>query len=793
MRAQGAVNVAHAFRASQLQAFLNIVPHQKPLGEGHLAVAPSDAGEQHNAHRSEPVRRGVVVPIGIIVAVAIVCVVVAVLGSARRADDVALENERQLFTRALTNHGERVLREIDAVVSTESAYRKIRIDFDPEWVKTYIGMRLQTFFDHHFVFIADPADQFLYASLGNRSVNPNWFNSVRSDLEPILARLRGMPVGGPRDIAPTGTESGSMTSARRVAQLQTFLGRPAIAAAIEIAVPAESRGSAGKRAPVVMSVKFIDKDLLSEIEARLQLRNLQRVAGQNVPADQYVFTLTDRQGQAIANFAWTPNRPGAAILHSVFPFIAIALAGFALLAALVLRQMRRTAATIAAGESRLRHLALHDPLSELPNRIYFSERLEAAIDSVRKGSPAAALLYIDLDHFKDVNDTLGHPIGDELIRAVTQRLKHALRSDDLVARIGGDEFAVITSAGPDHGTLQTIAGRLIATLCSPYTVGTQTIVIGASIGIAVIHEHIGSAADVMRHADMALYRAKNEGRNRACVYDNAMDSDLLKRKLLENDLRAAITKDELQVAYQPIVNNSGETIVGVEALCRWTQPTRGEIPPSEFIPIAENSDLIIALGEWMLRRACLDGKQWPNISVSVNVSPLQFRRLDFVDVLERILSETQFDPTRLELEVTESTLLGNFDTAELAMFRLKALGVKLALDDFGTGYSSLLYLRRFPFDKLKIDRSFVHSIERAADAAAIVHAVVSLGRGLGMKVTAEGVETAEQHLFLRAAGVHSMQGYRFGRPGPAANITQRLSTPGAFRISDDDSALALAG
>src|SRR6266436_8304519 len=210
------------------------------------------------------------------------------------------------------------------------------------------------------------------------------------------------------------------------------------------------------------------------------------------------------------------------------------------------------------------------------------------------------------------------------------------------------------------------------------------------------------------------------------------------------------------------------------------------------MPIAEHSGLIIELGEQVLRRACLDGKAWPGISIAVNVSPLQFRRSDFVDVVERILAETDFDPARLELEVTESTLLGNVDTAELAMFRLKALGVRLALDDFGTGYSSLLYLRRFPFDKLKIDRSFVNSIEKAADAAAIVHAVVSLGRGLGMKVTAEGVETAEQHLFLRAAGVHTMQGFRFGRPCSAAEIDLRLATPGVYRTIEGDARAAIA-
>jgi len=540
-------------------------------------------------------------------------------------------------------------------------------------------------------------------------------------------------------------------------------------------------------------VKFIDDDVLAEIASRLGLNNLHNVAERPPDPGDYVFDLADMRGMRLAQFAWKPQQPGAEILNNVAPFIGVALAGFVLLAGLVLRHMRKTAATIAVGETRLRHLALHDPLSGLPNRIFFSERLEAMIERVKAGAPPAAIFYVDLDHFKDVNDTLGHPIGDELIRSVTQRLTQALRGDDLVARLGGDEFAVITSAGSDQVNLETIGNRIIAALCAPYSINNQTIVIGASIGIAVITARVGAVSDVMRHADMALYRAKNEGRNRACLYDTAMDDNLLRRKLVENDLRATIEKGELTVAYQPIVSNSGETVVGVEALCRWTHPARGEIPPSDFIPIAENSGLIIPLGEAVLQQACLDGKAWPGITVSVNVSPLQFRRADFVDVVERILAETDFDPTRLELEVTESTLLGNVDTAELAMFRLKALGVRLALDDFGTGYSSLLYLRRFPFDKLKIDRSFVHSIERAADAAAIVHAVVSLGRGLGMKVTAEGVETAEQQLFLRAAGVHMMQGYRFGRPGSAIEIDRRLTVPSSFVISDDPTDLALAG
>jgi diguanylate cyclase len=738
-------------------------------------------------------RLSVVMPIGVIVTVAIVCVVVAVLTSAHRADEVSLDRERQLFHKSIANHADRILREVESIAASEEASRRIRFEFDHSWVQRRVGLWLQTFFDHDFVFVADGSDNLSYALLGRRSVDPRWFNTVRPSLTPILDYVRGRTSESPNGTLriPDSRELQKFGARKRAALVQLFLNRAAIVTAV--AVDAQnSNPPAGDDTPIVLAVKFIDEDVLAEIASRLQLQNLRKIDDITQAAGDNVIDLVDDQGKTIASYAWTPTRPGAAIVHSIIPFMAVAIGGFALLVAFVLRYMRRTAATIEAGETRLRHLALHDPLCNLPNRIYFGDRLEAVIAEVRRGGRTAAVFYIDLDHFKDVNDTLGHPVGDELIRNVTQRLSNTLRGEDLVARLGGDEFAIITFCAPDAYSLQTIATRIISTLCAPYSIGGHNIMIGASIGIAVIDRRAGAAADIMRYADMALYRAKNEGRNRACIYDAAMDADLSHRKLLEADLREAIENDGLRAVYQLQVNNSGETVVGVEALARWTHPVHGEITPSEFIPIAENSGLIIDLGQWMLRRACLDGNAWSGISVAVNVSPLQFRRSDFVEVVERILAETGFDPSRLELELTESTLLGNLESAELAMLRLKAIGVRFALDDFGTGYSSLLYLRRFPFDKLKIDSSFVRSIEKAADAAAIVHAVVSLGRGLGMKVTAEGVETAEQHLFLRAAGVHSMQGYRFGRPGPAANVTARLEGPVDHRLSSPDTEVALA-
>jgi diguanylate cyclase (GGDEF)-like protein len=730
-------------------------------------------------------RLGVLVPLGVVVAVAILCIVVAALTSAQRADDVALDRERQLLTRAITNHGEWSLLRIKNVALSSIAVGANEIEHGPNPIHQRLAAWLSPLRDHNLVLVVNASNEIVYAQPGRLKTDVALTRAAIPRLQNVAQYLRtdqsSMPDGALRLF---GSEPEHGATGAETVLLLNIDGHPAVVSAMPI-------GQA-RPAPMIITVRLIEDRLLANIGDRLQLSNLQ-MTGQNVDHDgNNAYAFTDGHRRPIAQFAWLSEKPGAAILDSVIPFIGIALAGFALLAGLVMRYMRYTAATIASGEDQLRYLALHDPLCGLPNRNFFGERLEAAIASVRHGGPSAAVFYIDLDHFKDVNDTLGHPIGDELIRNVTLRLSHTMRDDDLVARLGGDEFAVITFASAEPTALQEIAVRAIGALCAPYSVNGHTIVIGASIGIAIIDKRTGSAADIMRYADMALYRAKNEGRNRACVYDEVMDADLSQRKLVEQELREAIDNDRLKVLYQPIFNASGERVVGVEALARWPHPTRGLVSPAEFIPIAEHSGLIIELGARVLRRACLDGKAWPGITVSVNVSPLQFRRLDFVSMVERTLAETGLDPTRLELELTESTLLGNLDSAESAMHRLRAMGVRLALDDFGTGYSSLLYLRRFPFDKLKIDRSFVLTIENATDAAAIVHAIVSLGRGLGMTVTAEGVETAEQHLFLRAAGVHCMQGFRFGAPSEPAEISERLANPGIYRTIEGDARAALA-
>jgi len=726
--------------------------------------------------------------VGAIVAAAIVSVIVAVVTSAQRADSLAIAHERGRLTRMIAYRGDQILHELGSVVTSPQAIRSMRGAFDREWVERRIGQWLTLYFGHDLTFVVDSSDRVAYAHFGRDNIDRAWFNIIRAELVPLIDHLRG------RTASESGQPGGHPLVAKQIRRVQALIGRPAIVAAVIVAPSVPPVAAADDlTAPLAISIKFIDEGVLADIGAQLDLGDLRKMADESLPAGDSDFALTDQNGRIIATLAWTPKRLGREIVESVIPFIVVALAGFVVLVAFVMRYMRRTAATIAAGESRLRHLALHDPLSGLPNRASFSERLETLIERVRLGSPPAAAFYLDLDHFKEVNDTLGHPAGDELLRNVAERLSRTMRSDDLVARLGGDEFALLTATATDRETVQAIAMRIINALCSPYSINGHTIVIGVSVGIAMIDENIGAAADIMRYADMALYRAKNEGRNRACIYDSVMDADLQQRKQLEIDLRIAIDDDQLEIVYQPVVDANGEAMVGVEALARWRHPVRGPLPPSVFIPVAEHCGLITALGEWALRRACLAAKSWPGLTVAVNVSPLQFRRADFVETVERILKSTGCDPSCIELEVTESTFLGAVDKAEHAMLGLKALGVRLALDDFGTGYSSLLYLRRFPFDKLKIDHSFVHSIETAPDAAAIIHAVVSLSRGLNMTVTAEGVETIEQQLFLRAAGVHAMQGFRFGRPMQASDITRRLAEQGLRSVTHDEMLAVSAG
>ncbi|HEY6815452.1 MAG TPA: EAL domain-containing protein [Croceibacterium sp.] len=418
-------------------------------------------------------------------------------------------------------------------------------------------------------------------------------------------------------------------------------------------------------------------------------------------------------------------------------------------------------------------LAAHDALTGLPNRTAFARKLAAALADAP--DPHLAMLTIDLDRFKEVNDTLGHPFGDRILRHAAERLSELAGTDDVVTRLGGDEFAVIQLGVSDPVAAGELAARIIDALDRPFEFEGHTVVIGASIGIALAPRDSANPDELMQMSDLALYRAKAESRGTHRFFEPGMDARLRERRSIEAGLRVAIREGQFEVLYQPQLDLRSGAISGFEALVRWNHPTRGVIQPLDFIPVAEDTSLIIPIGEWVLRQACRDAARWPeDVKVAVNLSPAQFKRGDLIAVTMNALAAANLAPGRLELEITESVLLHDETWVRSVLDRLTAFGVGIALDDFGTGYSSLSYLRSFPFSKIKIDRSFVADLAGASDCRAIVQATIQLSEKLGMRTTAEGVETAEQLDILAHEGCTQVQGFRISRPVPALAVPALL-------------------
>jgi diguanylate cyclase (GGDEF)-like protein/PAS domain S-box-containing protein len=424
-------------------------------------------------------------------------------------------------------------------------------------------------------------------------------------------------------------------------------------------------------------------------------------------------------------------------------------------------------------EERIAHMAHHDPLTDLPNRAAFTERLMLALEIAAETNKPFALLGLDLDRFKEVNDVFGHAVGDELLRQVSRRLQ-ANATGGFLARLGGDEFMVIVSEGDQPAAGAIMAERLLSAIEADYEIDGNQLRVGLSIGVAVFPNDGDDATTLLGNADAALYRAKNEGRGLIRFFESDMDQRLRERRALQHDLRSAIDRHQLTLNYQPQARMDG-VIVGFEALVRWNHPKRGMVSPATFIPIAEESGLIIPLGEWILREACREAASWPQpLHIAVNLSPIQFRYGDLTALVHSALLTTGLAASRLELEITEGVLINDFSRALSILRRLKALGVRIAMDDFGTGYSSLAYLQSFPFDKIKIDQAFISNLERNPQSAAIVRAVIGLGRGLDLPVVAEGVETQEQLDFLCREACNEVQGYFLGRPEPIEHYAEMV-------------------
>jgi len=429
-----------------------------------------------------------------------------------------------------------------------------------------------------------------------------------------------------------------------------------------------------------------------------------------------------------------------------------------------------------SSEKKIAFLAHHDALTALANRVQLRDHIEMTLKDVERAGQAA-ILCLDLDNFKTVNDTLGHSVGDALLCAVAERLQGLLGEGDLVSRTGGDEFAIVQSASA-HAVQAagSLAPGIIESLSAPFEIGDHTVVIGASVGIAMAPDDGSNADQLLKNADMALYRAKGEGRGRFHFFEPEMDVKAQHRRLLELDLRKAIGAGEFELFYQPIVNLAENRISGFEALLRWNHPTRGRVAPGEFIPVAEETGLITSIGEWVIRQACIDAKTWPSdLRVAVNVSPVQFRAKGLALIVTSAVANSGLMPNRLELEITETVLMHNNEETLATLRQLQVLGVRISMDDFGTGYSSLSYLRSFPFDKIKIDQSFVRDLISNPDSIGIIRAIAGLGQSMGVTTTAEGVETQEQLDQMRNEGCTEVQGYFYSRPVPVSEIAPLLS------------------
>jgi diguanylate cyclase (GGDEF)-like protein/PAS domain S-box-containing protein len=426
-------------------------------------------------------------------------------------------------------------------------------------------------------------------------------------------------------------------------------------------------------------------------------------------------------------------------------------------------------------EARIAHMAHHDGLTDLPNRDFYQDRLRQALERGQASNKRVAVLCLDLDLFKNVNDAFGHPMGDRLLKSVAERLKAEVRGENLVARLGGDEFAIVLASGVSPNEASDFADRLIRALSVRYEIDGIELIVGASIGIALSPGDGDSCEELMRNADMALYRAKSDGGGVHRFFEREMDRQAQKRRDMERDLRSAFANGEFELHYQPLVDIAADQINGFESLLRWRHPEKGMISPADFIPVAEDIGLIVALGEWVLREACTEAAKWPaDIKIAVNLSPVQFRSRNLVQAVISALAHSGLSPLRLELEITESVFLAETEANLAILHQLRGLGVSISMDDFGTGYSSLSYLRSFPFDKIKIDRSFIKDLAERSDCVAIVRAISSLGRSLNITTTAEGVETMDQLDWLRAEGCNQVQGFLFSAARPAAEVEQLL-------------------
>ncbi len=750
------------------------------------------AGARNDHYKSDLSRLTAMIGGALLIFGALLLVIVAYAGWS--ANRTAIVRERQLVENALDRSVSQVLDQQKAIAWWDDAVvHAQRRPVDTEWLETNVGIYFFETYGHDEVLIVDGRNRPVYANLGGELTNPIAAYAARSDvLDQIVAEARGGAAEGLRRRDQAFAESQGNYSAllaasfgRWAGHIMSVDGEPAVVAAISI-VPNLYPELLEGEPHLLLSIVRIDEGFMAQVGSSLLIDDLS-ISSEPSPSRQALseaFVADD--GAPVGYLTWTPRRPGQALLMFILPMVVLGVIGAGLLTWVMIRRLKRASSELANRERESRHQALHDALSGLPNRHHFVERLQQALDGViqSRNNHRVVVAYIDVDRFKDVNDTMGHAAGDALIMAVATRLQQQLGPNDFLARFGGDEFAVLRHSGSDDAEAE-LASRLRDAFEDAFDVYGQHVRMTATVGLAQAPDHGASPQELMRHADIALYQGKNQGRDRAMLFCAEMAAEVEQRREIELELHTAIDAGGLQLHYQPLISCSTGQVVGLEALLRWRHPGKGDISPAVFVPIAEEAGLMPALGAFVLERAFEEAKRWPNLDLAINLSPVQFRHVDLVELLERLLAKHDVNPSRIVLEVTEGVLMESTDRNRHILETVRGLGFKVALDDFGTGFSSLRYLCDFRFDKIKIDRAFVTGIHERKRAMTIIQSVVTLGRGLGMDIVAEGVETEAEASVMRLVGVTELQGFFFSQATPAdqvdALIARMAGEPAAGR------------
>ena len=682
-----------------------------------------------------------------------------VLWSIADLDQRAEARQTSIVSQILENKRTGLSHEQHSIALSDDAFRHIRLAYDPNWVAERVGHWMHAFFGHSHTIILNENDQPLYVTTDGLDAPAGTFEAgINPSLAPLLRQLRQMIAGGAIERYWHDQNAGPPT----ISEFALVRGHPAILAVTPIL--GESRALAGPPGSeyVLASIVYLDAALATEISRQYLVADAAFVLRPSGGNDHAIRPIANSQGRFVAFFQWTKDRPGQLMLAGTGPALAAGFVVAAVLVFLLMEQLRRSSAAVEISRRHAEYQAAHDRLTGLPNRGSFDGHLTAKLLARELAGARIDLLMLDLDRFKQVNDTLGHQAGDELICRVAERICEILGPDVFVARIGGDEFAMIlVSQGNEFDALDQ-SEKLIEAIGRPYAIRQFQAHVGASIGIVTAIAGECEPREAVRKADIALYEAKAAGRNRAMIYEEHMNELLQLQHTIEAELRDALANGgQLSVAFQPLIDQSSRRVIGAEALARWHHPKYGQISPARFIPIAEATGLIEQLGEYVLRRACTLGAAAPGFTLAVNISPTQLRNPAFATLVFDILHETGMRAEDLELEITESILLDDEHVSAQNLLTFRSAGIHIALDDFGTGYSSLSYLKRYPVDRIKIDRSFVSQLAPGHVSVAITRALVTLAHAMNIHVTAEGVETEDQAHILGELGCNILQGFLF--------------------------------